>query len=99
MIFDSILEREKNWSSTLYTIVFVIVFFGRYIFGRKLSMISVRMDSKQQEGGLVDNNHLNKPYEKVRPEFDSEYDRANPVTSEEKTKEYVKWIYSKLFFL
>lgn len=55
------------------------------------------MDSKDQNGNLVDKAHLLKPYQKVRHQFDSEYDRSNPITAEQATKSYFKWMIGKDF--
>lgn len=53
------------------------------------------MDSIAQQGEKGDQAHLLKPYQSVRHQFDSEYDRSNPITAEEATKSYFKWMIGK----
>ena len=76
--------------------MFLIVVILRYALARRLTVVTVRMDTIQQHGEIKDASHFLKPYNKVRHQFDSEYDRANPVTSQERIKQYLKWILSKL---
>ena len=75
----------------------IVVVVVRYLFARRLTVIHVRKDTVAQHGSK--NLDLqDKPYDEVRHQFDNEYDRANPVTSREKIKEYLKWILSKKNF-
>ena len=89
-------RRERGNSFAIYVTFAAFSFVLRMIIGRKLTMLNLKMDTLSLDGEFRDEEHFLKPYNKVRHSFDNEYDRANPVTAEEKTKEYLRWIFGKL---
>ena len=97
MLNDYIFEREQGASFIILLVVSGVCLIIHLSIGRKLSILALRMDTINSEGNLKDKKHFLKPYSKVRHYFDNEYDRANPITSEEKTKEYLRWIFGKFF--
>ena len=94
--FDFFLERSFNtWSFYLVLGSVVISLLMRYFMIYKYTNLTVRMDTKSGYFSKNDKNHSEKPYSKMRTKFNTEYDRENPVTSAQKTKEFLQWIKSK----
>lgn len=97
MIFDKLLKRERGWSFVVFCVVCAIAFVCRYLLASYLSTFAQKFrgkvgtelsekDAKREE---------KKSYKNLRYLFNSEYDRANPVTAEQATKDYFKWMVSK----
>ena len=101
-IFDGLLERERDWSSSVLLVLFILCFLVKYFLGKKLSSVGIRKETNSQkiEGkiSLTDlaKKHKEESYEEMMKEFEYEYDRTNPVTSELKTKEYFELVQSKI---
>jgi hypothetical protein len=90
------LEKPKSWGFWLLFSFTIIAFLARNALGSTFSRQGVKKDTESVGKNKADVTHLFKPYNLVRHNFENEYDRSNPITAEEKTKEYLKWIFGKI---
>lgn len=75
----------------LILIIFAIgAFFIQNFYGKKISILETNKDTDSDQMKIKHDNM--KPYMEIRHKFNNEYDRANPVTTEEKTKEYLAFL-------
>lgn len=103
MIFDKLLKRTRDWTFILFCIVSAIAFVCRYILASYLTAFSQVSKIKIKSEELIKRNAKSElkeskdsaSYKSLRYLFNSEYDRENPVTSEQATKDYFKWMVRK----
>lgn len=84
-----ILEKEQNWGFTFMICCLILSILLRCFGGPKMTIpFYFRYYVKESQ-------MMPKPYNYFRPRYESEYDRSNPITAEEKTEEFIKWMKSK----
>lgn len=94
-ISDTMLEKPKGYGFWILLSIAVLGFLVRMVYGGSLTNLEVKKDTEAIDGQKADITHLFKPYNLMRHNFENEYDRSNPITAEEKTKEYLQWIFGK----
>lgn len=89
MTFDYIFRLEI----TGYSWGFFIISVGHYIFG--FHFLYKKIFSFKNNEALINKS----TYQENRQYFYAEYDRCNPITQEKASREYIRYLKSKLIFL
>jgi len=82
----------RSWSFYLLSSVVAGTMLIRWIIIGLFFNIGVRKDTDGVFSGDGSKVKSHVEYKKARVDFNFEYDRLNPITSSEKTKEYLMWL-------
>jgi len=94
VFFDYIFNRDfTNWSFYVLAGSFSICLIFRYILVHRFVSTGLKLETKV---GDKFKNLRNKEYKKAKLNFSCDYQRLNPLTSAEKTREYLQYLQSIL---